>query len=744
MSQATSTSTSPNHPEMQELTDKSAVAATGEGVLSASDLQGTAWTPSGGSSSADARDSARIDLVYQEYMERIEAGEQVDPDEFCSRYPSLATSLRSLLKAHSYVHRDCPDLVERFDKLQWPEVGATFLGFRLQRQLGRGTFARVFLATEPELGNRRVAVKISGQGKFEARTLGRLDHANIVPVHSIKEDSHSDLTAVCMPYLGNATLSDVLHFVFGPDGNRTHASAFLDAVAAVTFPDEPAPEKRAPAAVLRTGTYTEGVAYLGRQLARALAFVHQRGICHGDLKPSNVLMSPEGQPLLLDFNLALADQVAGGKVGGTLPYMSPEQLRATDPARGVDFSGIDARADLFSLGVILYELLSGKHPFGPVPLKMSPSELRSLLSQRQQQGAVPLRQVCPGTEKDLAGLIERCLACDPARRPQTATEVEAGLHRYLAPVPRLRRWAGAHKKAVAAVAAAVLLAATAAAAGAYQQADGGNAIERHSQRGNRAYQKGNTQQAIEQYQAALLLDPTFAPARLARARAFLKTKLYTEAVTDFQVLANESGRRDGRYLAGLGYAYILKGDIPNAIGAFREAIQQGYAPAAVHNDLAYCLIESGDPDHSQDVSQALPQAFQHLGLALGLEPKLQAAYINRAIAAMREAHLKVGLIPDNGIADAETALKIGPPSARLHHVAAQLYARAAQFDDKRGYDAALTHMNAALALGFKPIYVADDTAFAPVKNDPRFQAMLKQPGKPETPAAVRVVDPLTD
>lgn len=735
MSQATSTATSLSRPD-------EAVAAAAEPLPAASVLHGTAWIEAGSAGSADLRESARIDLVYQEYIERIDAGEDVDPDEFCARYPSLATSLRSLLRAHSYVHKDCPELVERLDKLQWPEVGTSFLGFELQRQLGRGTFARVYLATEPALGNRRVAVKVSCQGKNEAQTLGRLDHPQIVPVHSVREDPQSDLTAVCMPYLGNATLSDVLDYVYGPDGQRTRASVFLDAIAAVTLADEPAPTKGRPAAILREGSYTEGVVYLGRQLARALAYVHERGICHGDLKPSNVLMGPEGQPLLLDFNLALAEQIANPRIGGTLPYMSPEQLRATDTSSGIKFSSYDARADLFSLGVMLYELLSGKHPFGPVPLKLSPAELRAHLTRRHQQGLVPLGQVCPGIDAGLACLIERCLAIDPANRPQTAREVETELRRYLAPLPRLRRWAGQHQRTVLAAVGALLLATSAAAVVAYRSAPAGNAIERHFQQGNREYQQGRVDQAIEHYQAALLLDPKFARARYARARAFLQNKLYTEAITDFQVLNNEANRLDGRYLAGLGYAFMLKRDNPSAIVGFREALEQGYATAGVYNDLGYCLIMSGDPDKSNSVLAALPEAFEHLGRAIALDPQLQAAYINRALATLKHAHLQVGIKVDNGIADAETALKIGPASARLHRIAAHLHARAALADEKHGFEATLGHLAEALALGDKPDSIARDVAFGPIKNDRRFQALVQQAGQPEALPPVMIVDPL--
>src|SRR6185312_6087917 len=125
---------------------------------------------------------------------------------------------------------------------------------------------------------------------------------------------------------------------------------------------EPEPDDR----FLARASYVDGVVRLVSQLADALAFVHAKGVLHRDLKPSNVLVSPAGRPRLLDFNLS-ADESADGPFGGTLPYMSPEQLRI-GLREEENVQAIDARSDLFSLGVMLYELLAGTHPFGPIPL----------------------------------------------------------------------------------------------------------------------------------------------------------------------------------------------------------------------------------------------------------------------------------------------------------------------------------------------------------------------------------------
>src|SRR5262249_14729151 len=139
--------------------------------------------------------------------------------------------------------------------------------------------------------------------------------------------------------------------------------------------------------------------------------------------------------LLLDFNLSANVRLATPRVGGTLPYMAPEQVRlmlGTGPEP-------DARGDLFSLGVILFELLTGRHPFGPVPTDLPPGELARWLVKRQTMHP-SLRRLNPQVDTALASLIERCLAFDPAARLANADELAAALRRRATPWARFLRW----------------------------------------------------------------------------------------------------------------------------------------------------------------------------------------------------------------------------------------------------------------------------------------------------------------
>ena len=224
-------------------------------------------------------------------------------------------------------------------------------------------FARVYLALEESAGDRPVALKLSAEGAAEARTLGRLSHPNIVPVFSARFMEEVGQAAVCMPFRGSATLIHLFDQAYptseAPPPRR--AAVIGQAIRAATHPDDPLPFSPA-WHKHENDSYVDGVVRLAAQIADALAFLHKEGVCHRDLKPSNVLLSSDGQALLLDFNLSADARAARPRIGGTIPYMAPEQLRAL--VDDSDDSAMDERVDLYALGVILYELLTGKNPYG--------------------------------------------------------------------------------------------------------------------------------------------------------------------------------------------------------------------------------------------------------------------------------------------------------------------------------------------------------------------------------------------
>ena len=386
--------------------------------------------------------------------------------------------------------RDEPPAPPPADRLEqaldrMPGAGDQAFGFRLVRELGRGSFGRVFLATQPDLGGRPVALKVSPDLAGEGRTLARLQHTNIVPVHSTHRDGL--LQAVCMPYFGSATLADLLRQY--RDKNHLPATGrelvqTLKNLTGRTRPDvaadpPPADPVATPAAPpdallahLSGDSYVRAVCWLAARLADGLAHAHARGILHRDIKPANVLLTDDGQPMLLDFGIAEDLKLrAGGPaapVGGTVPYMAPEHLAEVQGGA----AAADARSDVYSLGVVVYELLTGRYPFRP-PTGALADEAPRILAERQA-GPPPLRPHNPEVTPGLESVVRTCLAPDPAGRYQSAADLRDDLERYLADQPlkvapeasvreRGRKWARRHPRlssnATLATLAALLMAA---------------------------------------------------------------------------------------------------------------------------------------------------------------------------------------------------------------------------------------------------------------------------------------------
>jgi eukaryotic-like serine/threonine-protein kinase len=293
--------------------------------------------------------------------------------------------------------------------------------YRIERELGRGGMATVYLAQDLK-HDRQVAIKVLrpelaavvGAERFlqEIRISARLDHPHILTL--IDSGENDGVVWYVLPYVRGESLRDRLR--------REKQLSIDDAVRIVT------------------------------QLAGALDYAHRRGVIHRDIKPENVLLH-EGEAVIADFGIALAVREAGGdrltESGlslGTPQYMSPEQATGADP--------VDARSDVFSLGAVLYEMLAGEPPHsGPT----AQAVVAKLLTERP----TPIRTVRDTVPDGLETIVARALAKAPADRFATAAEFAAALAAGNAgPAPRGRRRPGV---AVTVIIGAVALAAVAAA-----------------------------------------------------------------------------------------------------------------------------------------------------------------------------------------------------------------------------------------------------------------------------------------
>jgi eukaryotic-like serine/threonine-protein kinase len=272
---------------------------------------------------------------------------------------------------------------------QHTRIGRTIGHFRIIEEVGAGGMGVVYRAHDQHL-DREVAVKVLAPGTLkdrnarkrfreEARAISKLNHANIATVHAFDSDGTFDY--LVMEYVPGQKLRDRIY-------------------------EGPLPEPE----IIRLAT----------QLANGLGAAHSRGLVHRDLKPENVRFNLEGQLKILDFGLAKLVQSASDSrttesdisaIAGTLAYMSPEQLRG-----GV----VDQSSDLFSFGIVLYEMATGSHPF----FKEDPSHVLTAILHQQPN---PPAKLNSNISAELERIILKCLEKEPENRYSSAKEIAADL-----------------------------------------------------------------------------------------------------------------------------------------------------------------------------------------------------------------------------------------------------------------------------------------------------------------------------
>jgi eukaryotic-like serine/threonine-protein kinase len=694
--------------------------------------------------------SSVLALAYEEYVLRSAAGAPPPVDEFLSRFPACRSSLRVLLQCHHDVDGFSP-MVDEAGVIEWPAPGEQLDDLTLLRDLGQGTFARAYLAAETSVGGRAVVVKLSYDGAEEAHTLGRLGHPNIVPILSARVSS-AWWTEVRMPFLGAATLHDLLDQAFptGPGPTPAQAVVILHAARARLHPADPELPDLPPPHPHLQGSYFDGVAWLGVQLADALAFLHGRGVIHRDLKPSNVLLDANGRPLLLDFNLSADARGAPPRVAGTLPYMPPEQvLRFSLPGESNHTSPSSSQPtwDIYSLGSLLYQLLTGELPFGylpPGPVEQQVVELRK----RHQFGFRPLRTVNPVIPSGLARVIERCLAADPRQRPSDATALASALRQYFSPT---RPLSGGRRLVVALSALLVAAAAggTPPRSFAPQPAQTPLTEARYLgeyRLGRQAYEQGDYAAASAHFHKALKDRPDHQPSQFAHARCRL---LLARKLTDFSdaralftdINKGRKNHPDGLAKACEAYCLAQMGGYPASLAALDEAEQASFQGPALYNNRAVGLLKSREPNKFALAQEALDKALE-------LEKERIEIRYNRALLVWDDCFSNQQPIPRFVLKDVGRLVE-QQPTADVLYLAACLHAAASARADNPAADQerALDLFNQALNKQFDPKSLSHHLNSARLDTEPRFAKLIREHIPPQgarfegPPLAYRLLDP---
>jgi len=381
-----------------------------------------------------------VDLLYEEFHLRRQNGFDADPADYLSLFPTASPQLKQLFDLnHDYlttkIIKHSPP--QAFDSFQ---PGQTVDDFDLLTLLGTGAFAKVYQARQNSM-QRLVALKISEDSSSEPQTLAQLDHDNIVRVFDQRIMPDKKIRLLYMQYLPGGTLHTVAEIIRNTAPAERSGSVLLAAVnQSLDLRGESRPTESFTCQTLNSLSWPETICWLGIRLARALDYAHKKGVLHRDIKPANVLLTAEGIPKLADFNISFSSHIAGttpaAYFGGSLAYMSPEQLEAYDPTHPRLPESLDEKSDLYSLGLMLWELLTGVRPFQDPAITSGWSTLLKQMIQQRQSGTTlrnSPQHLPPDCPEHLVTVLQKCLMPNPLERWNSGTELASQLELCLNP-----------------------------------------------------------------------------------------------------------------------------------------------------------------------------------------------------------------------------------------------------------------------------------------------------------------------